>query len=161
MSNLYSVNSDSADSYSFVTDAGDTYSYYFLEYLLPDSEGNEHVIYNFDFLCNYDFSTSKFSRRYDSKIRNTLVAALSGFFEKREYGIIVFCCFDMDGYGRHRSIVFKQWLSDVSDSILKIHRSIAYNGNITYSTLLLVDTNPLKELIIEAFDWEIRNVIKP
>ncbi len=160
MSLLYNTTKEE-DGIYFTTDSGDNFFAYFLDYQLPDSQGNIHNIYNFDFLCNEDFCVSLFQKKHDPKIRHTLIKIISDFFETREHAVIVYCCFNQDGYGRHRSITFRKWQTDLPAHISKLYKATENNSNITYSALLIAENNPLKDLIIEAFENEIQSIIKP
>jgi len=158
LSLLYKVESNPDSTNSFVTDNGDIYSAFFTEYQLLDADGNVHLAYNFVFLCNERFDRESFSRKYDPKIRNTLVKLISDFFIKNDHSSLLYFCFDDDGLSRNRNIVFKTWCKDLSPAIYRCHKAIPYQSNSLYSSLLVVNENPLKELIVDAYESHLREM---
>ncbi len=160
MSHLYNLSLNSEGLVTFTTESGDVYTAYFLEYPLEDSEGNQHMLLNFDFLCNGGFECDKFSKKHDKRIKNTLVSIIESYFIRHEHAVIVYFCFNEDGYGRHRSITFRKWLNDLPENITKIFRSIDHNKALTYSSMLILSDNPLKDLIIAVFEKRIADLAK-
>lgn len=159
MSHLYNV-TDSDGLATFITDLGDTYSSYFLEYPLLDADGNEHIVLNFDFLCNENFECKTFTKKHDLKIKNTFINLISNYFDNHEHAVIVYFCYNRDGLGRHRSITFRKWLKELPGHISKTFNSTEYNSTIIYSSMLIVESNPLKKLILDAFEQRLLDLAK-
>ena len=160
MSHLYSVSLNSEGLATFTTETGDIFTAYFLEYPLHDDDGNEHIVYNFDFLCNDSFECEKFTKKHDVRVKNTLVSIVENYFNRHEHAVIVYFCFNGDGYGRHRSIAFRVWLKDLSNHIDKIFKAVNHNNVITYSSILILKDNPLKKLILDAFEQRLADLAK-
>ena len=160
MSHLYSVSLNSDGLAIFTTEIGDIYTAYFLEYPLQDDDGNEQIVYNFDFLCNDSFEYKKFTKKHDIKVKNTLISIIEQYFANHEEAVIVYFCFNGDGYGRHRSVAFRAWLTDLSNHIDKVFKSVNLNDVVIYSCMLISKHNPLKKLILDAFEQRLADLTK-
>ena len=77
---------------------------------------------------------------------------VNDFFEKNDHRALIYFCFGDDGYSRHRNIVFNQWCKDLDVSIEKYDNKINYDDALVYGSLIIVKDNPLKKLIIDAFN---------
>jgi len=148
----YKTTIDQDGSYNFISDQNHTYLVYFSEYKLSDAEGNEHTTYNLGFLKNGDFKNKSFKDKYDNRVSDTIIAIVNEFFLKNSHRALIYFCFGDDGYARHRNIVFNQWSKNLHLSLEKHNNSIPFESTILYSSLILVKNNPLKKLIITAFD---------
>lgn len=78
--------------------------------------------------------------------------AVNDFFDKNDHKALIYFCFGDDGYSRHRKIVFNMWARDLDSSIDKYNSEIPYEGSTVYGSLLIVNNNPLKELIVKSFE---------
>jgi hypothetical protein len=145
-------------SYSFITDYGDIYNVYFMEYPLTDADSNRHIIYYFSFVRNGIFDSISFQNRYDPRIKATFVEIAIRLFEKKEHACVTYDCFTEDGFARHRSIVFKTWCKELPSHIECHHRSLVYHGINLYSSLIVVGDNPLKKLILEAYTKNLSDI---
>jgi len=148
----YSLKHNPDGSYNFISEQGHNYLIYFSESTLPDSENNTHIVYNLGFSRNGDHSCEPFTHVYNGKIRATITLIIDNFFKKNDHRTLIYFCFGDDGYSRHRNIVFNQWFKDLNDKIEKCNRIIAFEDNKVYACLVIVKDNPLKGLILDAFD---------
>ncbi|SDE90299.1 hypothetical protein SAMN05216464_110247 [Mucilaginibacter pineti] len=119
---------------------------------MPDDEGNNHIIYNLGFSRDGGHSCIPFSSKYDEGVRDTIMSVINDFFEKNDHKAIIYFCFGDDGYSRHRKIVFNQWSKDLNNDIEKHDKIIPYEGTPLFSSLMIVSSNPLKNLILNSFN---------
>ncbi|HZY39513.1 MAG TPA: hypothetical protein VFE53_22810 [Mucilaginibacter sp.] len=145
-------------SYSFITDNGDIYDVYFIEYPLIDADDNKHIIYYFSFVRNGNFECKNFQKKYDPKIKLTFVEIAVRLFDKMEHACVTYDCFNEDGFARHRSIVFKNWCKELPAQVECHHTSVVHRGIEWYSTLILSGENPLKRLILDAYTKNLRDI---
>jgi hypothetical protein len=149
---LYNLAITDDGSYAFTSDQRQLYQIYFLEYILPDADGNNHTVYNFGFTRDSNHSNEKFSGKFDEKIQNTIISSVNDFFEKKEGSALLYFCFGDDGFGRHRSITFNKWSKKLSASIESYPKKIKAVKTTFYASCLVINDNPLKKLILDAFE---------
>jgi len=152
LSLLYNLTLNENGSYSFLTKLDYNYTVSFLEYTLTDSDGNNHVVYNFVFHRDKEYSTIPFHHKYDEKIKNTILSITDDFFKKNDHKALLYFCHSSDGYGRHRKIVFNKWMSELDASIENYNNEILYAGSMLYASLIIKKDNPLNKLISDAFE---------
>ena len=159
MSLLYSLTLNKDGSYSFISRHGNHYIIYFSESILIDSDRNSHAVYNFGFSRDGEYSSKSFIHKYDSKIRDTIISVINEFFLKADHRALVYFCYGEDGFSRHRNIVFKKWCSGLDYSIENYNKVAPYLNNKIYGSLIIKKDNPLKKLIIEAFDINMEEIV--
>ncbi len=159
MSPLYSLTLNKDGSYSFISEQGYKYLIYFFEYILTDADNNMHTVYNFGFSRNGKYSSDAFIYKYDNKIRDTIISVINDFFLKGDHRTLVYFCYGEDGFSRHRSIVFKKWYNGLDPSIENHSKIVSYLNSNIYGSLIIKKENPLKKLIIDAFDAAIQEII--
>lgn len=152
MSLRYSFIVSEDGSYKFTTDSGHHYLIYFSESYLPDLEGNSHTLYNIGFSRNGNHSNNSFIDKYDGKIRNTITFILNDLLIKNEHQVLIYFCFGDDGYARHRKITFNTWSKYLVSDVEKHDSVIRYENANIYGSLLIMKDNPLKRLILNAFE---------
>jgi len=158
LSPLYNLTLNKDGSYSFISDDKHVYIIYFLQYKLIDADNNEHKVYSFGFSRNKEHATKSFTYRYDEKIKNTILAVINNFFAENDDKALLYFCYGDDGFARHRSITFKKWGREVANSIESYSTRIAYFEDYIYGCLMVQKDNPLKKLIIDAFEQNIREI---
>lgn len=159
MSLLYSLTLNKDGSYSFISKHGNNYIIYFSESTLIDSDRNRHTVYNFGFSRDGEHSSQSFIYKYDSKIRDTIISVINEFFLKADHRALVYFCYGEDGFSRHRNIVFKKWYSDLDSSIENYNKIVPYLNTKIYGSLIIKKDNPLKKLIIDAFDANMEEIV--
>jgi hypothetical protein len=158
LSLLYSLTLNKDGSYSFTSGQGHNYLIYFAESILIDADKNTHTVYNFGFSRNGTHSSDPFKYRYDSKIRDTIISVINDFFLKSDHRTLIYFCYGDDGFSRHRNIVFKKWCDGADPSIENYNKIVPYLDNNIYASLLIKKDNPLKKLIIDAFDINMQEI---
>lgn len=149
---LYNTSINKDGSYDFTTDNKIIYTVYFLEYTLPDTDGNNHIVYNFGFTRDENYSSEKFVHKFDIKIMNTIVSIINEFFIKNEDKALLYFCYNDDGLGRHRNITFKIWCKKLDSTIETHQKSVIAQNASFYGSCLIIKNNPLKKLIVDAFE---------
>jgi hypothetical protein len=86
------------------------------------------------------------------------MSIVNDFFEKNDHKVLVYFCFGDDGYARHRKITFNKWCKDLNKSIEKHDSTLYYEGSKIYGSLIILENNPLKKLILEAFNSYIEEI---
>ena len=82
------------------------------------------------------------------------------FFKRNGNNALIYFCFQDDEYGRHRSITFSKWHRDeLSDEFERRKKNVVYSNEKIYSGILVLMENPLLELIFQAFDKYINELI--
>lgn len=139
-------------SFQFTSDKGSVYLLYFLATSVPDKEGNIHTFLNFGFSRDGNHVCNPFTNKFDGKIEATIVHIINGVFEKHDHSVLIYFCFGDDGYSRHRKITFNKWKKGINHSIESHNATIKYEETEIFSCLMLVAENPLKSLILDAFN---------
>jgi hypothetical protein len=152
LSILYDFEITEDGSFQFTSDHGHIYSIYFLETPVPDKEGNIHTFLNLGFSRNGDHEHALFNNKYDKKIESTIIHILNDIFSKHDHRVLIYFCFGDDGFSRHRKITFNRWKKGLNGSIEDHNAIIEYEGTQVFSCLMLVTENPLRSLILEAFE---------
>ncbi len=152
MSPLYNFHETEDGSYHFISREGHSYLVYFSESVFPDADGNIHTIYTLGFSRNGKHTNELFVNKYDASVKDTIMFIVNNFFKRNDHRTLIFICFAEDGYSRHRSIVFKQWGNELDASIEKHSTKIEYQEIDMYAALMIVRENPLKKLILDAFN---------
>lgn len=83
---------------------------------------------------------------------------VNDFFNKNDHKVLIYFCFGDDGYSRHRSIIFNIWSDDLHATIEKYDTIIKYNNDVIFGSLMIVKDNPLKKLILKAFNTYIQDI---
>jgi len=158
LSLLYNLTLNQDCSYSFISVDGYKYLLYFFESILIDADSNKHTVYNFGFTRNDHYSSDLFTYKYDEKIRDTIISVISDFLKKSDHRTLVYFCYGEDGFSRHRNIAFKKWCHNLDSSIENHHKVVPYLNNKIYASLIIKKDNPLKRLIIDAFDSNMEEI---
>ncbi len=145
-------------SYHFISNQGYNYLIYFFESVLPDAEGNIHIVYNLGFSRDGKHNSVPFVNKFDSQISTTILFIVNDFFNKNDHKVLIYFCFGDDGYSRHRSIVFNKWSKELNTHIEKYDSKVKYENEMIYGSLMIVKDNPLKTLILEAFNTYIQDI---
>ncbi len=136
----------------FITATGACYHLHFTEYYLTDCAGKELIIPAFAFLAE-----EAIRHIYDEKVRNTIIYALSNYFNKNKCACLSYICDTKDGYARHRNIIFRKWLRETGHmSIERFDCKKEYNLSGLYASILIRSENPLKEYYLDAFTKALR-----
>jgi hypothetical protein len=152
LSTLYDIDVTEDGSFQFTSDNGHKYIVYFLAAPVPDKEGNVHTFLNLGFSRDGDHACNPFTTKFDAKIEATIISILNDVFEKHDHRVLIYFCFGDDGYSRHRKIVFNRWKKGLTRSIENHNATIQYEETEIFSCLMLVSDNPLKGLILDAFE---------
>jgi hypothetical protein len=152
LSTLYNIEVTEDGSFQFITDNNHVYLIYFLETLVPDSDGNIHTFLNLGFSRDGNHSCVPFTNKYDSKISGTIINLINEVFAKHDHRVLIYFCFGDDGYSRHRKITFAKWKRVLNHAVESHNATIRYEETEVFSCLMLVSDNPLKELILDAFE---------
>lgn len=140
-------------SYNFKTSSGITYFAYFTEFVLLDSIEQELNIVSFGFTCD----RMEAVKRYDTKVKQTIIHIIEGFFASQPDNAVLYMCMDNDGKSRNRHITFGCWFREI-ESDLEKHNFTAKDPKAGfYSSLLLKSSNPEKERLIDAFYFTIHH----
>jgi hypothetical protein len=109
---------------------------------LPCSDENAHIVYNFTFFRNEEFTNKPFINKFDPQISRTIILIVYDFFSKGEDKVLLYFCFNDDGYGRHRNITFKKWTNSLSDSLDAIIKLLKHTTVNLMLRLLSLQTIP-------------------
>jgi hypothetical protein len=145
---LYSISTTEEGYKYFTTDSGLTYFLYFTEYYLKGSEGEDIMAMSFGF---YHKPNVIENRKYDPKVKETILHIISDFFETNKEMGLSFICVVRDGYGRHRKITFNKWYKEANDAVEKYDGRDAYAKEGLYTSFLIRADNPLKDYYVDAF----------
>ena len=115
MSSQYSL-IPTEEGYNFTTDSGLTYCLYFTSYYLKDNNGEDIRVMSFGF---YHEPHKINNRKYDGKIKNTILHVVLEFFQRNPEIGLLFICDNGDGYGRHRKITFNKWYKEANAPVEK------------------------------------------
>ncbi|TCD01303.1 DUF6169 family protein [Pedobacter psychroterrae] len=127
---------------------------------MTDADGNEHVAYSFGFDRAGIFENDKFQYEYDPKIRNTVVHIIKEFFSKNVDSGLLYFCYQKDDFSRHRSITFRKWWKQETESgIIFKPTAVNYNDKVSHGGILVLTTNPLAQLLIDAFTKHIEETL--
>lgn len=160
MSLRYNLEITEKGYYKFTTELGVEYVAFFSEYSIQDSHGNNHRVFSFGFERSGQYISSKFSYKYDYKIKSTIVFIIREFFKKHGNEALIYFCFQDDEYARHRSIAFSKWHREGLSGEIEHHRKHGvYNNEDIYMGILMLKVNPLRELILEAIDTYIDEIM--
>jgi hypothetical protein len=152
LSTLYNIEVTKDGSFQFISENNHVYLIYFLETLVPDKEGNIHTFLNLGFTRDGNHACIPFTNKYDGKIRDTIIHLINDIFSKHDHRVLIYFCFGDDGYSRHRKITFNKWKKVLDHAIESHSATIKYEDIEIFSCLMLVNENPLKGLILEAFE---------
>lgn len=155
MPSLYNL-TRTDQGYSFVTDQNIEYQIFFTMYYLDDADGNEHTIYSFGFERSGSFEAQKYEFGYDEKIKSTIIHIVTDFFIKNENNALLYFCWPDDDFARHRSITFSKWCKE-SDDIEHKRGVVTYGKKSLYGGILVKKENPLKSLLMDAFEQHIND----
>lgn len=108
MSLRYNLEITEKGYYKFTTELGVEYIAFFTEYSIQDSQGNNHKVFSFGFERSGQYISSKFSNKYDDRIKSTIVFIVREFFKQHGHEALIYSCFQEDEYARHRSIAFSK-----------------------------------------------------
>ena len=137
--------------YLFKTDNDIGYSISFMEDgRLQDLLGLEEKLYSFSFQ-NIN-NTPHFS--FDNKISNTIICSLKEVFEKDCSFTFHYSCDNVDGKGFVRNRKFNIWYTKAhveNPLILKIDLQNTYEGTNYFSSLLIHENHPNKDLVIDSY----------
>ena len=157
----YDLTHTEQGSYRFTTDNGLEYVAFFTTCPIEDDDGNMHKVYSFGFERSGKYASNKFVDKYDQKIKHTIVSIIKNFFKSTGDNAIIYLCFPEDKYARHRSITFSRWYSEsLSDEIQHIKKNIIIRDDTYYAGILVRKENPLRELIVEAVNVYINQIIE-
>jgi hypothetical protein len=145
--NQYSLTT-TEEGYNFITDSGLTYSLYFTSHYLIDSDDKDIEAISFGF---YHQPQKISNRKYDGKIKGTILHVIQDFFQKNPDIGLLFICDSGDGYGRHRKITFSKWYKETNVPIEKFDCSDAHTKEGLYTSILVRSDNPLKDYYVNAF----------
>ena len=155
MPSLYNL-TQTDQGYSFVTDHNIEYTIFFTMYYLDDTDGNEHTIYSFGFERSGSFKAKKYEFSHDVKIKTTIIHVVKEFFIKNEDNALLYFCWPDDDFARHRSIIFSKWCKE-SDDIEHKRGTVPYGTTNLYGGILVKKENPLKSLLVNAFEKHIND----
>jgi len=148
-------------SYIFTTDNGVEYVAFFTTCPIEDSDGNMHKAYSFGFERSGKYESEKFVHRYDEKIKHTIIFIIKEFFKLNGNDALIYFCFPDDEYARHRSITFSRWHSEaLSEEIQHLKKNTVINDDTYYGGILVLKENPLRELIVEAVNVYIDQIME-
>ncbi|MGN6510183.1 MAG: DUF6169 family protein [Chitinophaga sp.] len=151
MSNLYDL-TQTEEGYQFVTDSGIAYQLYFTEYYLKDGDGDDLIVQSFGFFPSPEIKRGKGAvNKYDEKVKKTILAFITGYFEKNKEIGLLYICDQADGYARHRRIAFSRWHKEIDISIEKFDCKESHAKAGFYASLLVRSDNPRKAYYVEAF----------
>lgn len=136
------------DGYTFTAISGLTYSLYFARYYLKDDNGNDIEATSFGFSREPRVVRN---RKYDGKIKNTILYVILEFFQKNPDTGLVFICNNKDGYGRHRHITFSKWFREANTPIEKFDCGEIHTKDGFYTSFLVRPDNPLKDYYVDSF----------
>jgi len=136
------------DGFSFITDAGATYFLYFSTYYLTGINGEDIEALHFGF--NYE-SYKLTNRKYDAKIKRTIVGVINDCFEQYPKMRILYFCRNDDGYGRNRKITFNRWYKAHATTIEKFDSRAEYSKEGLYASILIRSDHPQKNYYVDAF----------
>jgi len=139
--------------YQFTTQSGDKYTAWFTEFFLQTQDQNELLIYSFGFECSRNSTES--SLRFDTRIKATIQNIIIEFFKKHPNDAILYICSSADGKARNRHITFSNWFNEFGNNFTKCDSQIQYEGNDFYSSIIILNDNPQKDYLIDAFFFTI------
>ena len=154
MSSRYDfTSSDDEESYQFTTESGDKFTVWFTDFFLRNEEGKDIQIYSFGFdrLRNSLDSPNKF----DAKVKATILNIITEFFRKNPHNAVLYICMPADGKARNRHITFSRWFNELGNNFTKCDSPIRYAEHDFYSSLIVLNNNPQKNVFIDAFFFSV------
>ena len=139
-------------SFLFYSKHNHKYELYFTEVPVPDKHGNIHTFFHFGLTKNDEHNHILYKNKYDEKIESTILFILNDIFSKFDHRILVCFYFIDDGFSRHRKITFNKWKRGLNESIVDFPNTIKYEDKEIFICLILSNENPLKDLILEAYN---------
>ena len=156
----YNLSKTEQGVYQFTTDSGSDYTAFFTSYQLQDQENNIHTVYSFGFDRSGKFNNGKFQHEYDEKIKNTIIYIIKDFFLKNDNKALLYFCYSGDENSRQRSILFSKWCRDeASSDIDHLRKTTVINDEVLYGGILLLKSNPLRELLVNAISNFIEEIV--
>ncbi|PWK79975.1 hypothetical protein LX99_00436 [Mucilaginibacter oryzae] len=152
MYDRYSVEFDEGEEYRFTTSSGDLYIAYFTEFVLLDPSGTEIKVLSFGFTRKQAIETKK---RYDSKVKHTIVFIINHFFEKQPDDAVLYMCMTNDGKARNRNVTFNNWYHELNSNLEKHSSSSELGRGGFYASILFKVNNPNKRRLISSFYFTI------
>ncbi|HET7119078.1 MAG TPA: DUF6169 family protein [Hanamia sp.] len=100
-------------------------------------------------------TSTESSLRFDTRIKATIQNIIIEFFRKHPNDAILYICSSTDGKARNRHITFSSWFNDFSNDFTKCDSQLKYKENEFYSSIIILNDNPQKHTLINAFYFTI------
>lgn len=148
------------NEYHFRSDSGEKYVVYIIESKIYNQtafgEKEEIKIYHIGF--SKAKSDVPVAPKFDNKIRDTILAIFMKFIENHPDDAFLYICDDESKRARHRSIVFGTWFNEY-ETMFSLFRHTHNNPSLgLYTSLIVLDSNPLKQFYINAFEYTLRDL---
>ncbi|WP_143056596.1 DUF6169 family protein [Chitinophaga sp. YR573] len=115
---------------------------------MKNSNGEDVVVMSLGF---YHEPLIVENRKYDPKVKNTILQIITDFFENNKEMSTIYICSTSDGYGRHRRITFNKWYKEVDVPIEKFDCREAQAKEGLYASFFIRSDNQLKDYYVDAF----------
>ena len=150
MSARYEINrNEDGNSYQFITSSGNTYIAYFTEFILQDKNNNEILTVSFGFSCK--LGNEQKPQRHDTKIKQTIIYIINGFFKAQPADAILYLCMNQDGRAKNRHITFDRWFKEAGEDLEKYDAPNKSAGHNFYCSIIIKSANPDKQKFVDAF----------
>lgn len=91
--------------------------------------------------------------RFDPGIKSTIQYIISAFFANNPEDAVLYICLPGDGLARSRHITFDRWFNELGHQFIKHDSHVKYAKDDFYSSLILLASNPRKDILIDAFNY--------
>ena len=148
----YPVTALDGMTFTIVTDSGVIYDLGFYE----STEFLQEGAYYF-FIDNREHHHSA----HDPKVVQTVLAVIEEFF-RQDIAVMLYICEYVDKRQAARDRLYRSWLTQYvdNDKYTLYSEKLTANSNEYFAGLLILNSNPLKDIIIQAFHSYAENYIQ-
>ena len=130
-------------TFEFITDSFITFQ------IILRGKKPENNVYIFETSLINDKPTLRFPR--DPKIEHTVVKIFKEIFKYQSDLNLLFCCYNEDGRGNQRRILFERWFSSYNGKMLEKYYCNHFSKDVSDAFIITMKNNPLKKHLINQF----------